>query len=80
MSGADDQLAVRNGQVDGPAAGQKGALIPEEIVVKAVRLLGNVAAMRGNLPAKKRRLMDGLCAMLDADGWLWTATRVLPDQ
>jgi len=56
------------------------ALIPEADVVEMVKLLGKVAGMSGDLSARKKALMDGLKQLLDADGWLWSATRVLPDQ
>lgn len=37
-----------------------------------VRLLGEVATSRENLSARKRRLMDGLCALTGADSWAWS--------
>ena len=37
-----------------------------------VRLLGEVCALRGGYAEKKRRLMDGLCRLIDADAWAWT--------
>lgn len=41
-----------------------------------LRLLADVAVLQGEHVAKKRALMDGLRALLEADGWLWTMTRV----
>lgn len=41
-----------------------------------VRLLADVAILGGDYAAKKRALMDGLCKLLEADGWLWSMTRV----
>lgn len=41
-----------------------------------VRLLADVAILEADHVAKKRRLMDGLCELVEADGWLWTMTRV----
>jgi len=37
-----------------------------------VRLLGEVAALPGEHVAKKRFLMDGLCALIGADAWAWS--------
>ncbi len=37
-----------------------------------VRLLGEVAASRGDHSEKKRLLMDGLCDLIAADAWVWT--------
>jgi len=36
-----------------------------------VRLLGEVAALRGDHAEKKARLMHGLCEMIGADKWAW---------
>jgi DNA-binding CsgD family transcriptional regulator len=36
-----------------------------------VRLLGEVAVSEESLPAKRQRLMDGLCGLIDADCWTW---------
>ncbi len=43
-----------------------------------IHLLGRVAALEGSHHAKKRMLMDGLCEIVGADGWLWTMTRIDP--
>jgi len=37
-----------------------------------VRLLGNTAAVEGGLADKKRFLMNGLCALVKADAWVWS--------
>lgn len=37
-----------------------------------VRLLGDVAASRGDHTTQKRLLMDGLCKLIGADAWAWT--------
>ena len=44
--------------------------LSEADVRAVVRLLGEVAAMRGDIPAKKRRLMDGLNELVGADMWV----------
>lgn len=36
-----------------------------------VRLLGDVAASRGNHASKKQMLMKGLCRLVGADFWIW---------
>lgn len=36
-----------------------------------VRLIGEVAALKGGHADKKRMLMDGLCKLIDADSWVW---------
>jgi DNA-binding CsgD family transcriptional regulator len=50
--------------------------IPENDVRQIVRLLADVAVLDGNNTAKKRALMNGLKQLVDADGWLWSMTRV----
>jgi DNA-binding CsgD family transcriptional regulator len=47
------------------------ATLSEPDVRAIVRLLGEVAALQGDHAAKKRFLMDGLCALIDADFWVW---------
>ena len=39
-----------------------------------VRLLGEVAAIDGDLAAQKQLLMDGLCSLIGADSWAWATT------
>lgn len=50
--------------------------LPEHDVAAVIRLLAGLAADSHGLPGKKRRLMEGLAEVIEADGWLWTATRV----
>lgn len=54
--------------------------IESDDVRSIVRLLGRVAGMREALSARKRALMEGLSNLVDADGWLWTMTRLIPEQ
>ena len=46
--------------------------LSKEDVAAMVRLIGDVAASRGDHTAQKRMLMDGLCKMIGADAWAWT--------
>jgi len=55
-------------------------LIPYPQVAKIVRLLSDVAGMTKDMPARKRVLMQGLARLVDADGWLWSATQVIKEQ
>lgn len=50
--------------------------LTDEEVRRIVRLLGKVAVLDGDCAAKKRTLMKGLCEIVEADGWLWTITRL----
>jgi DNA-binding CsgD family transcriptional regulator len=52
------------------------APLGDEDVRAIVRLLADVAILDGGHEAKKRALMDGLGELIEADGWLWTMTRV----
>ena len=54
--------------------------IPQDYVIKIVQLLGDIAGMRCGLSERKRVLMVKLSDMLDADGWLWSATQVIQGQ
>jgi DNA-binding CsgD family transcriptional regulator len=56
------------------------SLIHEDDARDMVRLLGRIASAPETLPARKRLLMEGLSELIDADGWLWSVTRVLHDQ
>ena len=56
------------------------AVLADADVVGIVRLLGEVIAHPGDLPARKRHLLDGLAAMVRADGWTWLQTRGLPPE
>lgn len=50
--------------------------LPEEDVRAIVRLLAEIAALQASHRQKKRTLMNGLSKLVNADGWLWTMTRV----
>jgi DNA-binding CsgD family transcriptional regulator len=50
--------------------------IPESEVRQIVRLLSEIAVLKGRHAQKKRALMNGLRDLIDADGWLWSMTRV----
>lgn len=52
--------------------------LPVPDVREIVRLLSRVAVLNGSHEKKKRALMHGLCKLVDADGWLWTMTRMDP--
>ena len=52
------------------------SFLAEDDIAAMIRLLAELAADPSDLPAKKRRLMGGLAEEIQADGWLWTATRV----
>lgn len=55
-------------------------VIPQDEVVRIVRLLGRIAGMQTALPERKHALMTDLSEMLDADGWLWSATQVIREK
>ena len=55
-------------------------MLPQKEVEEIVRLLGDIAVMKCDLPELKRVLMERLSEMLDADGWLWSATKVIEEQ
>jgi DNA-binding CsgD family transcriptional regulator len=59
---------------------ERAGALNETDVRAIVRLLGDVAGMDADQVAKRRRFMDGLAALVGADGWLWTMSRVLVDQ
>jgi DNA-binding CsgD family transcriptional regulator len=44
-----------------------------------VRLLGEVAGVRGGHQEKKRYLMDGLCRLIGADAWAWSLLHLQAD-
>ena len=54
--------------------------IPQLYVEKIVAMLGDIAIMKGSLQEKKRVLMTALSKLIDADGWLWSATQVINEQ
>lgn len=51
-------------------------LLPQEAVVGVVRLLGEIAGMECPVSERRRALMERMSELLEADGWLWTSTRV----
>ena len=54
--------------------------IPQDTVIQIVQILGDIAGMEGSIEEKKKELMLKLTDMLDADGWLWTATQVIQEE
>lgn len=52
--------------------------LAEADVRAIIALLGAVADLPGDALAKKTRLMDGLCELLDADAWMWVVSRFDP--
>lgn len=53
-----------------------GPMLHENKVRSIVRLLGEVAGSYDDHAARKRQLMSGLSRLVEADGWLWSVTRV----
>jgi len=47
-------------------------ILPETTVRAMISLLSDVAALNGNIAAKRKHLMDGLCVLTKADSWYWT--------
>jgi DNA-binding CsgD family transcriptional regulator len=62
------------------ASSDSDILIPYPQFESIVQLLGDLVGFEGDLPSRKRILMDGLAHLLDADGWLWSATQVIKEQ
>ncbi len=50
--------------------------LAEEDIREIVRLLSDIAIMEGGLADKKHALMSGLQKLINADGWLWSVTKV----
>ena len=50
-------------------------LIPEADTVAMLSLLSEVAGINGPMQAKRRVLMDGVAALVDADAWSWIISR-----
>jgi DNA-binding CsgD family transcriptional regulator len=50
-------------------------VIHEHDVRSMVRLIGNVAQLNGSISRKKRALMNGLGALVEADAWSWIVSR-----
>lgn len=55
-------------------------ILPQSEVIQIVRLLGDIAGMDSPLPDRKRALMDCMNDLLESDGWLWTATRLIDEE
>lgn len=49
--------------------------ISDADIVQVVHLLGEVAGMTCDLVTRRRHLMEGLGRLIDADVWLWIASR-----
>jgi DNA-binding CsgD family transcriptional regulator len=45
--------------------------LPTQDVREIVRLLGEVAVLNAELPAKRRFLLEGLAKLIGADAWFW---------
>lgn len=45
-----------------------------------IRLLGEIIAAPGDIHAKRRLLMDGLCRLIDVDVWVWCMCELNPDK
>lgn len=54
-------------------------MLGEDDVRAMVRLLGDVAGLDGDQALKRRELMRGLRALIDADAWVWTISQPSPD-
>jgi DNA-binding CsgD family transcriptional regulator len=54
--------------------------LTEQDVRNIVRLLGEVIAATGNIDAKRRVLMEGLCELIHAESWVWCMAQYEPDQ
>ena len=55
--------------------------LEESDVRRMVRLIGEVAAVRGGHAEKKHFLMEGLCRLIGADAWAWALScQRQPDQ
>jgi len=50
--------------------------LTEDEARRVVRLLAEALTPDDGRPAKVARLMDGLCAMVGADGWVWVRSRM----
>lgn len=50
----------------------------ESDVRQVVRLLADVAVVEGGINDKKRRLVEGMLELVDADCYIWNLTRVEP--
>lgn len=55
-----------------PLSADPGAVLGEQDVRDIVRLLGDVVVSGGDFSGVKRRLVEGLCRLVDADAWTWS--------
>lgn len=55
-------------------------MLPQKEVEEVVRILGDIAVMNCDLQELKRTLMERMSVLLDADGWLWSATKVIKEK
>ena len=62
-----------------PSQSEPSTQLTEPEVARLVRLLADALTPDDGREAKVRRLMDGLAAWLDADGWFWVRSRIRPD-
>jgi len=52
--------------------------LSEQDVRSIVALVGEAAGSTDALPVRKRKLMDGLCELIDVDAWVWVQSRIDP--
>lgn len=64
----NEELEMRNEKWD------DAPLLAESDVREVVRLLGQAAAQTGGHTEIKRRLMRGLCELIEVDAWVWVMT------
>ncbi|MEM6333719.1 MAG: helix-turn-helix transcriptional regulator [Planctomycetota bacterium] len=55
-------------------------LLDEATVRRMIRVVSDAAGTEGGVPAQKAALMNGLCALVDADLWMWNVTRMEPGE
>ncbi len=58
----------------------QGSMLAEDDVRRMVRLLGFVIADQGDFQEKRRKLMDGLCEIINATSWVWSMSEFHPDK
>lgn len=62
---------LRDGDLQPSSVPDENPVISESEVREIVRLLAEVAIVEGSRFDKRKRLMEGICRMVDADAWLW---------
>ena len=75
MNGAISYNLIMNNELD-----DRELMIPEAVVVRIVTMLGQVSGMESDLNTKRRKIMSETANMVNADGWLWSATKVDGDR